>query len=295
MADCGEQMQTAMQPLDWQVQQARRIPIPSHQEQLLLGRAIRAWQDHPDGPDAAPALVQKRGRRALDRLVSGNLRLVARLVVRGRASSTAIDNDDLMQLGSEGLIKAALKFKPELGYSFTTYAMWWVRQALQRSKRERYLIPLPHQMVSTIDRARQELARMPAPDLDAAASACSTATHTVTRAELERAFSMASMASACSLDAPVTDDMSPLSTLVADVNTTSPWEQLERDIDADRLALALEALEPKERRMVEEVVVGGSSFQAVAERLGVHRESVRKAHGKALNKLRRSLMRTRAA
>jgi RNA polymerase primary sigma factor len=289
-------MQTAMSTLDWQIQRARRIPIPSRQEQLLLGRAIREWQDHPDGPDGAPPLVQKRGRRAFDRLVSGNLRLVAQMVAKRKDVTGAIGQDDLMQLGSEGLMKAAIKFRPELGYSFTTYATWWVRQAIQRSRRDRYTIPLPHQMASTVERARLVLAQMERPDLDLAAERCSTASHVVTRAELERAFQMEAMANARSLDATCGDDESwSLGSVVSDSDVVSLWDQVQQAAEVERLELALEALEPKEREMVQAVTVRGDSFQAVATRMGVHRDSVRKAHGRALSKLRHSLETQRAA
>ena len=164
-----------------------------------------------------------------------------------------------------------------------------MRQSLQRSKRERYVIQLPHQMVSTIDRARQALARMETPDLAAAAAECSTASHTVTVAELERALTMAVMANATSLDVSINDDDGTLIGVVADTTAMGPWEQLERDSDAERLKAALERLEPRERQIVEAVVEDGQSFQAVATRLGLHRDSVRKAHGRVLRKLRRSL------
>jgi RNA polymerase sigma factor (sigma-70 family) len=144
-------------------------------------------------------------------------------------------------------------------------------------------------MVALVDRARQELARMATPDLDAVAQKCSTSSHVVTRSALERALEIAAMASTSSLDAPLTDATGSRSELIADPAQVAPWEQLEQTIDGQRLALALEALEPKERQMVEEVVIGGASFQSVATRLGLHRESVRKAHGRALSKLRQSL------
>jgi len=278
-----------MRPLDWQVQQARRWPIPTAQQQVLLGRTIRAWQDHVDGPDGAPPLIQKRGRRALDRLVSGNLRLVVRLVLQHRDLHGAMDQDDLMQLGSEGLIRAALKYRPDLGYSFSTYALWWVRQALQRSRRDRYSIALPHQLAATIHKCRAVLSTMEAPDLDAAAARCSTASRTLERSDLERALRFDVLARAASIDATTGDQSSSLEAVLFDPEASNLWGRIERDNDNERLERALSALSPNERQMVEEVVINGDSFQAVARRLGLHRDTVRRRHGRALTKLRASL------
>jgi RNA polymerase sigma factor (sigma-70 family) len=159
MADCAQQLKTAMQPLDWQIEQARRLPIPSQQEQLLLGRSIRAWQDHPDGPDGAPPLVQKRGRRAFDRLVSGNLRLVVSLAKRytGRGMPLL----DLIQEGNLGLIRVMEKFDYTKGFKFSTYATWWIRQAITRGMADQSrTIRLPVHLVDKISRMRRTALRL---------------------------------------------------------------------------------------------------------------------------------------
>lgn len=118
------------------LQQAGRHPLLTAAEEVHLGTLIRAWQDHPGGPGAAPAAVQRRGRRALDRMVAGNLRLVATVVrnMRTGLGGAILDADvpDLLQAGAMGLIRGAERFDPARGYKFSTYGYWWIRQGVSR-------------------------------------------------------------------------------------------------------------------------------------------------------------------
>lgn len=115
---------------------AGRVPLLTAAEELHLGAMVRAWQDHPGGPDQAPAAVIRRGRRARDRIVNANLRLVAHVVrlMRpglGRQVSEA-DLPDLFQAGALGLVRGAEKFDPARGYKASTYIYWWIRQGVSR-------------------------------------------------------------------------------------------------------------------------------------------------------------------
>lgn len=114
---------------------AGRQPLLTAAGELHLGAMVRAWQDHPDGPDGAPAGVIRRGRRARDRLVASNLRLVAHVLGKQRPKLASISDDDLqdlLQAGAQGLTRAAEKYDPARGYRFTTYAYWWIRQGINR-------------------------------------------------------------------------------------------------------------------------------------------------------------------
>lgn len=107
-----------------------RVPLLTSEEELHLGRLVREWQDH----EAPPAAVVRRGKRALDRIVSANLRLVVSVVTRYRRrfAHLAIEPIDLVQAGNIGLIRAVEKFDPKRGYRFSTFAYWWIRQAVSR-------------------------------------------------------------------------------------------------------------------------------------------------------------------
>lgn len=115
---------------------AGRHPLLTAAEEVHLGTMIRAWQDHPAGPAMAPAAVQRRGRRALDRMVAGNLRLVASIarIMRPALGCQVRDADvaDLLQAGAMGLIRGAERFDPARGYKFSTFAYWWIRQGISR-------------------------------------------------------------------------------------------------------------------------------------------------------------------
>lgn len=198
---------------------AGRQPLLTPAEELHLGTLIRAWQDHPAGPDDAPPGVRRRGLRARDRMISGNLRLVAQVVGRCRHGYNHIGDDDLpdmLQAGAMGLARGAELFDPTKGYKFSTFGYWWIRQAISRwvdwhSRTIRP--PSTHagklaRLRRTMEALQQGLGRLP------------------TRAELARELGveiddldlLIQLTTPCrSLDAQVggDDDLSPLGELIA--------------------------------------------------------------------------------
>jgi RNA polymerase sigma factor (sigma-70 family) len=278
-----------MSDLDWVMQQARRLPVPTKEEQVILGRAIRAWQDHVDGPDGAPAPVRRRGVRALQKLVAGNLRLVAQAVnsVFAGLPTTVVDKNDLMQIGAEGLMKAALKFRPELGYSFSTYSTWWVRQSLQRSRPDRYAIRLPGEVVQMAEKARAIAGGMPVVDLEAIAAQCGTSKRRVSRRRLEVVLNLDGMSRTVSLDAAPRDtDLVGLHDSVGDPNAKEPMEIVEDIHNLNGLEVALAALEPDEREVVMASVVEGKSFGTIARERRQTAKTVRRTRDRGIEKMK---------
>jgi RNA polymerase sigma factor (sigma-70 family) len=115
--------------LDYLLEVAARYPLLTAQQEIELGRQIRRWQDHPDGPDNAPAPIQRRGRRALDKFLACNLRLAC--YVARRYDNRGVPMEDLMQAASEGLLTAYRRFDPSKGYRSSSYSVWWAQQACQ--------------------------------------------------------------------------------------------------------------------------------------------------------------------
>lgn len=112
--------------MSWWHDQAGRFPLLTPAQEMLLGRQVREWLDHPA---PVPPLIERRGRRAQDRFVRANLRLVIGFAERYRSVPSQY-HDDLIQAGNLGLMRAVEKFDPARGYKFSTYAYWWIRQGI---------------------------------------------------------------------------------------------------------------------------------------------------------------------
>jgi len=114
----------------WWLDTIGRIPLLTPAEEIELGTAIQRWQTHPD---PCPPGIRRRGKRARDRFVSANLKLVvAYISKRCHRLAKVYDREDLTQAGNIGLITAVERFDPTKGYRFSTYAYWWIRQAVNR-------------------------------------------------------------------------------------------------------------------------------------------------------------------
>ena len=139
-----------------------KIPMLSDAEEIHLGQLIRAWQDYEGGPDNAPKGIQRRGQRAVRRFMEGNLRLVISLARKNelRAKSSSLELIDLISEGNIGLSTAARKFDPELGYKFSTYAYWWIRQAISRAIEMGDTIRIPSNVLQAVNRLKKATSQM---------------------------------------------------------------------------------------------------------------------------------------
>ena len=145
-------------------------PLIRAEDEVRLGRSIQAARLArqqlltPTNPEdrSALELVIQRGLQAHAQLVEANLRLVVSI-----AKKSGLGNDlafeDRIQCGNLGLLRAADKFDPELGYKFSTYATWWIRQAISRGNADTgRAIRLPvhaHETLSKLRTARRRLER----------------------------------------------------------------------------------------------------------------------------------------
>lgn len=120
------------------LQAISRVPLLAVQEEVHCGRLVRLWLDAAAPDDSGDEVSVRRGRRALERMVTANLRLVVSVVTRFRRLGCNYDLEplDLVQAGNLGLIRAAERFDPARGYRFSTFAYWWIRQAVARHLQE---------------------------------------------------------------------------------------------------------------------------------------------------------------
>ena len=134
-----------------------KIPMLTAAEEIHQAQLIRTWLDYEGGPDSAPKGVQRRGQRAVKRFMEGNLRLVISLAkkceLRGKA--VGLELIDLIQEGNIGLSTAARKFDPELGYKFSTYAYWWIRQSISRAIEMGNTIRIPSNVLQAVNRLKK--------------------------------------------------------------------------------------------------------------------------------------------
>lgn len=118
--------------LDHLMRQSRKRPLLTHQDEIRLGRTIqRALSIDPNASDDISKRVLEAAEKARAELITCNVRLVAK-VAWDRRFRGRLDPDDLVQIGLIGLMRAAEKYDPAWETRFSTYAMWWIRQAMGR-------------------------------------------------------------------------------------------------------------------------------------------------------------------
>lgn len=118
--------------MSWWLDQIGRVPLLTPAQEIELGTRVQTWLNHPAGPDHCPPGIRRSGRRAREQFVAANLRLAVSFVAKVSRRHGVHHHDDLVQAANEGLIRAVEKYDPTRGYRFSTYAYWWIRQAVTR-------------------------------------------------------------------------------------------------------------------------------------------------------------------
>jgi RNA polymerase sigma factor (sigma-70 family) len=238
--------------LGWYLDEIGRVPLLTPAEELHLGALVRAWQDHPAGPDQCPAALRRRGLRARDRFVRANLRLVVSYVSkRCHRLARTYGTEDLAQAGNIGLITAVERFDPARGYRFSTYAYWWIRQSVNRwvdQHGRAIAIPGSHcqhlsKLAAVTKRLERELNRSPTyPELAAALGISVRVLEQV----IENGRSISS------LDQVVSDDGMELGAIVAthDRSPEDEEEQRERLRRLEQLQGLIARLAPQDRKLL---------------------------------------------
>src|SRR5947199_2580667 len=229
--------------------------------------------------------VERGDRAAKERMINSNLRLVVHVAKRYRGHGVPFG--DLIQDGVIGLNRAVEKFDWRKGFKFSTYATWWIRQAVQRSVAgQARTIRVPthvHERRQTLRRHARKLE----PELGRPPTNEELAKSTGLRLQhVEEALSVPE--SRASLNSPVGDDDAELGDLFADEQAEDPEAVAEQALRARALREALTDLPERERRILElRFGLDGDpqSLEAIGAELGLTRERIRQLERQALASL----------
>ena len=246
-----------------------RYPLPDHDEQIELAKRVAAGDD-----------------QARRQMIAANLRLVVHWA--RRYQDRGVDFGDLVQEGTFGLMRAVDKFDWQRGFRFSTYATWWIRQALQRAVQQHgNTIRVPMEVAEQVQRADRVTWELAAElQRDPSAAEVSEASGVAAK-DLEALRAAARVVA--SLDQPAgTDSGTALGDLVG-ADDQAFEDDVERRMVLDRVRDAVDELEGIERDVVRirYGLDGGSptSLQATATRLGIGVRRARQAEARALRRL----------
>ena len=227
------------------------------------------------------------GDRAREQLIQANLRLVVSIAKRyvGRGMQLL----DLVQEGNLGLMRAVQKFDHSKGFKFSTYATWWIRQAISRAIADQArTIRIPVHMVETINRVRRTQRDM-LQNLEREPSIEELATEVDLTPERVREILRISL-DPVSLEAPVGEDDSQLGDFLADENAERPVDVAARAMLSNDVLEALDELNDREKEVVRMrfgLIDGRArTLEEVGGAFGVARERIRQIESKTLAKLR---------
>jgi RNA polymerase primary sigma factor len=248
-----------------------RVPLLSAQRETEIALRIRLGD-----------------RAARNALIEANLRLVVSIAKRYVGQGLPLE--DLVGEGNIGLIRAVAKFDPDKGFRFSTYATWWIKQAISRSILEgTRAVRLPVYIMEEVMRVKrtsrhlyQELGRDPTPDQIGERLGISGARVGELQIWAEKVFS---------LDAPLSDEEeNSLADVIEDQNAPGPVEQTDRDLLREEIRRVLGNLTAREREVIE-LRFGladdkDHTLEEVGRILKVTRERVRQIEERAIRKLR---------
>lgn len=262
-----------MEALRTYLKEVRTIPLLTAEEEISLSK-----------------LTRKGNEQARKKMIQSNLRLVINIAKRYMRLGTPFL--DLIEEGNLGLMKAVEKFNPQKGFRFSTYAAWWIKQAITRSISEQgkmirvpvYMNDLITKWRKTKERLAQKLKRIPSDEEIAKKLK-------LPKGKVEQ-INFWMTTSTSSLEAPISEEgEGKVADLIEDQTAIQPDSTIEHLLDKERVENLLEIMSERERGILD-MRFGLAdkrphTLAEVAKKLGVSRERVRQIEEGALKKLRK--------
>jgi len=232
--------------------------------------------------------IRENARQAADHLVRANLRLV--LSITKKYVHRGVPLSDLVQEGNIGLMRAVQKFDHRRGYKFSTYAHWWIRQAIVRAIADQartvrlpvHVIDGMRSLAQASNRLSQESGQEPTSE--------ELATEMGVPFENVEWLLKAGSSQPISLELPVGETGNRLGDTIEDESAPGPEEMAAGVLLREQLSTALDSLSPRERRVIEMRFgldsQSGRTLREIGAELGLTKERIRQIEGEALRKLR---------